>query len=60
VTDDDATVRGVFPGDRAGIRAGDPIRLGDTPFPDRSYVSGPGTNVPLLKEFQQARVPYLA
>jgi hypothetical protein len=49
-TDYAATIRTVFPdspASRVDIRDGDRIRLADTPFKDRSYVSGPGTSVPL-------------
>lgn len=49
-TDYDATVRSVTPDGpaaRAGIVAGDHIDLEQTPFDDRSYVSGPGTFVPI-------------
>jgi hypothetical protein len=50
VTDYGATARAVIPGSpaaRAGIVAGDRIRLDATPFADRSYVSGPGIAVPI-------------
>jgi hypothetical protein len=49
-TDYAATIRKVFPDSpaaRVDIRTGDRIRLGATPFKDRSYVSGPGTSVPI-------------
>ncbi len=49
-TDYDANVRAVTPDGpaaRAGIVAGDRIRLDLTPFDDRSYVSGPGVFVPI-------------
>lgn len=48
-TDYGSTVRAVSSGSpaaRAGIVAGDRIRLGATPFEDRRYVAGSGTNVP--------------
>jgi hypothetical protein len=49
-TDYGATVRDVTPGTpaaRAGIVSGDRIDLAGTPFAERSYVSGPGTTVPI-------------
>jgi hypothetical protein len=49
VSDYGATVRAVTPGGpaaRAGIAAGDRIRLAATPFDERRFVSGAGTNPP--------------
>ena len=49
VSDYGATVRAVVPGgpaERAGIAAGDRIRLEATPFAERRFVSGAGTNPP--------------
>jgi hypothetical protein len=49
-TDYGATVRAISPGGpaaRAGIVAGDRIRLADTPFADRRYLAGPGTSLPV-------------
>ncbi len=49
VSDYGATVRAVTPDGpaaRAGIAAGDRIRLEATPFADRRFVSGVGTNPP--------------
>jgi hypothetical protein len=49
VSDYGATVRAVTPDGpaaRAGIAAGDRIRLEATPFADRRFVSGAGTNPP--------------